>query len=118
MNKIPTLALAIVLASGCATQSVPKDTLTTSAVISSGSTNIWSLTSGGSKVSIISVDGKVVENIYGPVILAPGKHIIEMSCSDNKNEVKISVLAGEEYEFTIGYGGGRPGCFGGLLKVN
>lgn len=118
MLKISTFALSIVLVTGCTTQSVPKDTLTTSAVISSGSTNIWSVTSGGPKVSIVSVDGNAVENIYGPVILSPGKHIIEMACSNNKNKFEVSVMSGEEYEFTVGYGRGQPGCLGGLLKVN
>ncbi|WP_444906212.1 hypothetical protein ACJJIR_16835 [Microbulbifer sp. SSSA008] len=109
------LSLVFFLA-GCAA-SIPKEDLEKSAFIRAGSTNIWSITSGGSTVSLTAIDGLPVNTKNGPVAVSPGKHTITMSCAGNENDFELTVKAGEIYEYTYGVGGPK-GCFGGLIKVN
>lgn len=102
---------------GCATQPVPREALTTSAVFTSGSVNVWSLTSGGSRVSLVSINGEAVDKPNGPVVVPPGTHKVVMACGGSPNEFEITVAAGEVYEYAYGIGG-ASGCRGGLVKVN
>ena len=109
------LSLVFILV-GCAA-SIPNEDLEKSAFIRAGSTNIWSMTSGGSSVSLKAIDGKSANTTNGPVAVSPGKHAITMSCAGNENELALTFKAGEIYEYAYGVGG-PSGCFGGLIKVN
>lgn len=100
---------------GCAA-SIPKEELDKFAFIRAGSTNIWSLTSGGSSVSLKAIDGVATEKSSGPLAVSPGKHRITMVCAGNENELEITFNVGEIYEYAYG-AGGPNGCFGGLVKV-
>lgn len=115
--KPPLIAFFVLLLFGCATQPVPKEALTSSAVFTSGSVNVWSLTSGGSRVSLVSINGEPVDKPNGPVVVPPGTHKVVMACGGDPHEFDISVNAGEVYEFAYGVGG-TAGCRGGLVRVN
>ncbi len=114
-NVLIALSLVVLLV-GCSA-SIPKEQLDKSAFIRAGSTNIWSLTSGGSSVSLTAIDGVSANNSNGPVAVSPGNHKITMSCAGNENEFEFTVKAGEIYEYTYGVGGPTR-CHGGLIKVN
>ena len=116
VKKLTYLVMALVV-TGCAIQSASKDEFATSAVITSGGVNFWSLTSGGSIVSLVSVDGEPAKNQYGPIVLSPGRHSITMACGDSNSDFDLTVEAGEKYEFTYRVGD-QSGCQGGLLKAN
>jgi hypothetical protein len=108
---------AVVLIGGCATQSVPKERLNKVAVITSGSTNVWTFLSTAPSISVVEVDGVRTENSYGPIELEPGPHKIKMKCGIHANELEITVAAGDVYEFAIAMGGRIAGCEGSLVKV-
>jgi hypothetical protein len=108
---------AVLINSGCATESVPKERLEKVAVVTSGSTNAWTFLSTTPSVSVVEVDGAQTDKPYGPIELQPGTHKIKMKCGNNINDRELSVVAGDVYEFAVGMGGGAPGCQGVLIKV-
>ena len=114
--KALLIACLLIFLFGCATQPVPKEALNTSAVFTSGSVNVWSLTSGGSRVSLVSINGEPVDKPNGPVVVALGTHKVVMACGRNRSEFEITVEAGEVYEYAYGIEG-ASGCRGGLVKV-
>lgn len=108
---------AVVLIGGCATQSVSRERLDKVAVITSGSTNVWTFLTVSPSISVSEVDGVRTENSYGPIELEPGPHKIKMKCGNNVTEREITVAAGDVYEFALVMGGGIAGCEGSLVKV-
>lgn len=104
----------VLMLAGCAS-TVPEERLKNSAVIIEGSTNAWLAVKFGPTISVVEIDGKPVENGYGPFDLEPGSHVVKMKCGKTTNDVSINVVAGEVYEF--GYGPRAQGCEGGLLRT-
>ena len=117
MSHIASMAIAAALVAGCATRPVPTDRLKNVAIITSGNTNLFSLTKFGPVISVVDVDGKPVDKRYGPIELEPGTHSVTMKCGDETKAIKLTVAAGEVYQFAHVTTPGVKGCSGALSRV-
>lgn len=117
MSHVASIAIAVALLAGCATRPVPTDRLKNVAIITSGNTNLFALTKFDPVISVVDVDGRAVDKRYGPIELEPGTHSVTMKCGDETKTIKVTVAAGEVYQFAHVTTPGVKGCSGSLSRV-
>ena len=115
--KIKTFGILISLLLSACSASIPKAQLDKYAFIRSGSTNFFSLTSGGSSVSLTAIDGKPMSMENETLAVDPGKRNVTMECGGVPDTFEITFNAGDIYEYAVARGGSK-GCAGRLFKVN
>lgn len=110
-----TAALAPLLLAGCAAPPAGKPRSV--ALIMSGDFMSYGSQGVGTRVSVVDVDGKPVEEPYGPVELAPGRHTVNIACDGANTPHTLTVAAGEVYQFAARTKPGAKGCTGTLARV-
>ena len=119
--RVALLSATVTLTVGCASTSTstsaPTRNLRNVALITSG--DIVSYTSMGSDpaISLVDVDGKPVAEPHGLIELVPGTHSVTMKCYDTVRTHKVTVRAGEVYQFNKVTKPGVRGCVGALSRV-
>lgn len=117
LHYIALTTIAVMLIAGCAIKPVSKDRLSKVAVITSGDTNIRSLTKFGRLITVVAIDGVPNDKPYGPIELEPGTHSVTMKCGDATNTSTLTVLPGEVYQFAMVTTPGVKGCSANLSRV-
>lgn len=117
LHYIALTTIAVMLIAGCAIKPVSKDRLSKVAVITSGDTNIRSLTKFGRLITVVAIDGVPNDKPYGPIELEPGTHSVTMKCGDATNTSTLTVLPGEVYQFAMVTTPEVKGCSAILSRV-
>ena len=117
ISRIALMAAVVALVAGCASAPAPGHHLRNIALITSGDIVSYSATGSTAGVSVVDVDGKPVSEPYGPIELAPGSHSVTMKCNDTVKTHKMTVAAGEVYQFNKVTTPGVKGCVGALSRV-
>ena len=110
--------VAAALLAGCATGSLPgRPPNTKVALITSGDTYFTGTTRFGPEISVVEIDGKLVDKPYGIIELEPGMHSVVMRCGNTIKTRTVTVSAGEVYQFAMITTPGVRGCAGSLSRV-
>lgn len=117
LQHIASVTVVATLLAGCVTESAPARKLNRIALITSGDTYFYGATRFGPEISVVEIDGKPVDKPYGPIELEPGAHAITMKCGDSITARKVTVAAGDIYQFAVVATPGVRGCAGSLSRV-
>ncbi len=70
-----------------------------------------------SRVQVINIDGRPIENGYGPLEIPPGNHTINLNCDGAPQALDLIVAQGEIYRFVERTTAGVKGCVARLSRV-
>ena len=102
---------------GCAAPPAPNDRLKSVALITSGDTVSFAFAGSVPDIVVVEIDGSPADKPYGPIELKPGPHSITMKCGDALRSTKLTVRAGEIYQFNKIVAPGVKGCVASLSRM-